>query len=283
MRKKTVLWSDEEIESLVYQMEEMGLLPSRVKIVGRSSRAIDHQISALRKKGVNLDYILNPWTTEEDGKLLIQIGIELKNLDQIKIDGRTEDAIYSRIKVLRKHGFNIKPVKRLQSVQVLARMRRQKTQKNKEQIEKKLLELKKLLYGEGKYWPSEYVANKLGCKSDWVGRWRKRLGIELVHSDAMSDPIYRKNFLTQVSARLGAKINIKRRKIEEERDKIYQKKLNVGRLEELFRKCCIQRNDSQLHQCSICKKIYYASETFFIVSKLGQTRKFGDICLACHG
>ncbi len=201
-------WTEKEETSLIGQLR-LGKKPNKINIRNRSNRAINHKISQLRSQDKLDIHFLTPWSEKEDENLLGQV--ENKNLNDIRIPNRSVSAIYARIKSLRELGHSITLVKRLRPQQIKARDRKKEVEKRKKDRKRKLVELKKLLKGEGRYWPSAVVAEKLSCNPDLIGRWRKRWGLQIVHKEAMNDPIYKERYARGTAKRLEwpKAINIK--------------------------------------------------------------------------
>jgi len=271
-------WTTDQEQSIIDQLDVLRREPSQVLVPGRTSRAVDHKISDLRHKGLLKTQFVIPWSVEEEGSLLVQVGMELKSLDKIKIQNRTAQAIYAKIKNLRREGFIIKTTPTLRHQQVIARARRKKVNKRKNARKKKIRELKRFLKGQGKYWPSEIVAQTLKCTADWVGRWRKRWGMELNIEEAKIDPVFMARHVAMITKRLQAKKDKKRKKEVERKEKQYNDKLKRGRLEEIFRSLFLQRTSSRLERCAVCGSIWYYCSTFFR-QKNGNLTK---ICVACE-
>jgi len=269
-------WTAEQVASLLHQITASGCKPQAVNVLGRSSRAIDHKISQLRQaKQLKIRFV-TPWSLEEDGLLLLQIGVELKTTDQIRVPGRTFQAVYSRIKELRSPVFKITPVRRLRPQQVVALARRQKVEERKA----RLRQLRSLVYGIARYWPSDIVMEQLGCKADWVTRWRKRWGLEFELEEAKKDPVFVKRHNESIAKRLKAKCEKKRRVLVESKEKSYNNKLLRGKLEELFRKMSQQGASYRLRCCSICGCGWYLCKTFFHLLP-GSPDKLSKVCVAC--
>ena len=106
------IWSQRERASVIHQLLTLGMRSSQVAVRGRTSRAVYHQIQALRKQGLLPESPDRRYRPQEE-QLLIQLIQEGRKLSEIQIAGRSAQSIYGRIKLLRRKGSSQLSLKRL--------------------------------------------------------------------------------------------------------------------------------------------------------------------------
>jgi hypothetical protein len=106
------IWSEKERASVIHQVLTLGMRYGKVAVRGRTSRAIYHQIQALRRQGLLPESPERHYRPEEE-HLLVTLIQEGRKLSEIQIAGRSAQSIYGHIKLLRRKGSRHLTLKRL--------------------------------------------------------------------------------------------------------------------------------------------------------------------------
>ncbi len=267
-----------------------------VAVPDRTAESMRHRLRVLRRRGRRIN-LIGTWSRKEDRFLITQLAAGKRPKDLVNPPGRTHEAVLKRLVKLRREKklklyFRTPGCHRAWTAEEIALLQDSRTAPGRTAIaiKAKLIELglisinqklsqaiknagrktaeelellRTFLEGEGRYWPGPLVADKFGCKMDYVCRFRKRLGLQLTHRDAIKDPVYRE-WHEQRMAKTIAKMY---------EGKYIRPKTVQELLKQMETDTLKPNGRSKLVQCRTCKRYWYFNERYFHAGL--------EICLAC--